>query len=332
MSELHPHDGVAPVPDRLDVEELRALSRISPARAVAAIATEWVVIGTAIAVGAAASSWPVTLLAVLVIGSRQHALTVISHDATHFRLLRSRKWNDWVANVFLAWPMFISVQGFRWFHGDHHRFLGEARDGNRVLWGTHDADGRVVPEWSYPKTWLQLAWKILRRAALVTGLFWMARGLVGGFMYGVPPAQRVVRLVALAVLVVALAHWNAWLAFATWWVLPYCTWHAAAQYVRLVCEHSAVHSDDPRYAATRTTIPGMLARFFVLPRNIGYHLEHHWYPSVPFYNLPALHARLARMPGFAAHAQCNRSVLVSLRQCTVGMLGQWRADGLSRSG
>lgn len=315
MSAVHPHDGVAPVPDRLDVEELRALSTISPVRAIAAIATEWGIIGTTIAIATTVASWPVTVLAVLVIGARQHALTVISHDASHFRLLRSRRWNDWVANLFLAWPMFISVQGFRWFHGDHHRFLGEVRDGNRALWHTHDADGRFVPEWRYPKTWVGLAAKIVRRAALVTGLFWMARGLVGGFMYGVPATQRVARMVALAVLVVVLTRQDAWLAFATWWVLPYCTWHAAAQYIRLVCEHSAVRSDDPRYAATRTTIPGALGRFFVLPRNIGYHLEHHWYPSVPLYNLPALHARLARRPGFAAHAQCNRSLVASLRQC-----------------
>jgi len=316
MSSAHPHDATAPVPERLDAAELRALSRLSPARASIAIASEWAIIAAAIATASALQTWPVTVIAVLVIGARQHALTVISHDATHYRLLRSRAWNDWVANLLLAWPMFISVQGFRRFHGDHHRFLGEPGDGNRQLWHTHGPDGRLTPEWRYPKTWAQLAGKLLRRAALFTGLFWMVRGLIGGFMYGVPPAQHVVRLAALSLLCVALTHYDGWLLFAIYWVLPYCTWHAAAQYIRLVCEHSAVRSDDPRYAATRTTIPGALARFFVLPRNIGYHLEHHWYPSVPFYNLPALHARLAHRPGFAAHAQCNHSLLVSLAQCT----------------
>jgi fatty acid desaturase len=156
---------------------------------------------------------------------------------------------------------------------------------------------------------------VLRRAALITGVFWMARGLIGGFMYGVPPAQRVGRLVVLALLLVALVELDAWLAFGLYWVLPYCTWHAAAQYLRLICEHSAVRSTDPRYAKTRSTIPGVLARFFVLPRNIGYHIEHHWYPSVPFYNLPALHARLARRPEFAAHAQFTHSLARSLAQC-----------------
>lgn len=315
MSEAHPHDAVAAVPDRIPAADLRALSQISDARALLAIASEWAIIGAAIAIGSTTASWPLRVLAVVVIGARQHALTVLNHDATHYRLLRSRRWNEWVANLFLAWPMFISVQGFRHFHGDHHRFLGEAGDGNRELWHTHDARGRLVPEWRYPKRRVGLAGKILRRAALVTGLFWIARGLVGGFLYGVPPLQRVARMIALGLVVVALTHWHAWLGFATWWVLPYCTWHAAAQYLRLVCEHSAIHASDPRYGTTRSTIPGALARFFVLPRNIGYHVEHHFYPSVPHYRLPALHERLMRQPGYAAGVQQTRSLFASLAQC-----------------
>jgi fatty acid desaturase len=120
----------------------------------------------------------------IIAGARQHALTVLNHDATHFRLLPRRAWNDWVANLFLAWPMFISVQGFRHFHGPHHRHLGEQGDGNRALWHTHDAEGQPTPEWRYPKTAAQLFFKLLRRAAVLTGLFWIARGLVGGCLYG----------------------------------------------------------------------------------------------------------------------------------------------------
>jgi fatty acid desaturase len=315
MSAFHPHDAVEPVPDRLAADELLALSELSTARALGAIAVEWAILAAAISIGIAADLWPVTILAIFVIGARQHALTVINHDATHFRLLPRRSWNDWVANIFLAWPMFISVQGFRHFHGAHHRHLGEEGDGNRKLWHTHDAAGRVTPEWRYPKTPLRIVFKLLRRAAVLTGLFWIARGLVGGFMFGASMAAHVARIVLLGAVFAALSRYGLWLEFAIYWVLPYCTWHAAAQYVRLVCEHSAVHSDDPRYARTRTTVPGPLARFFILPRNIGYHLEHHWYPSVPFYRLPTLHARLAGRPGFRAHAQCTQSILASLGQC-----------------
>lgn len=314
----HPHDGAAAVPHRIDVAVLRALSRISTSRALGAIAVEWTIIATAIAAATFSDTWPVTVIAVLVIGSRQHALTVINHDATHFRLLESRRANDWVANVLLAWPMFISVQGFRHFHSEHHRHLNAPGDGNRALWGTHGPDGRLTREWRYPKTSAGLFLTILRRAAVFTGLFWMVRGLVGGFLFGVSTAERIARVLLWAAAFWAIDRADAWHGFVLYWIVPYCTWHVAIQYIRLTCEHSAVRTDDERYVDTRTTIPGLLGRLFVLPRNIGYHIEHHFYPSVPFYRLPELHACLMARPSFRAHANVTRSVLSSLRECTRG--------------
>jgi fatty acid desaturase len=310
----HPHDLRGPIPVRLDPAELRRLSTLEPGRALRAIAEEWLGIAAAIGLASAVDLWPVTVLAVIFIGARQHALLVLAHDASHYRLLPGRLLNDWVGNLLLAWPMFISVQGFRHFHGDHHRFLQQERDGNRQLWGTHGPDGQLVPEWRYPKTPLQLMLKVLKRASLLTGLSWIARGLLGGFMFGVSPAAQVVRMLLWGGMFGVLTAGSAWPEFLLYWVLPYCTWHVAIQYLRLICEHSAVRSDDPRYANTRTTIPGWLGRTFVLPRNIGYHLAHHWYPSVPFYRLPELHALLEAQPGFVTHARCHRSITASLRE------------------
>jgi fatty acid desaturase len=90
------------------------------------------------------------------------------------------------------------------------------------------------------------------------------------------------------------------------------------QFARRICEHSAGHSASPAYQVTRTTIPTRLESLFILPRNIGYHLEHHWYPSVPFYRLPELHERLLQVPDFRLHANIKRSVLHSLVDCTRG--------------
>jgi fatty acid desaturase len=100
-----------------------------------------------------------------------------------------------------------------------------------------------------------------------------------------------------------------------YWIVPYCTWHIACQYIRLICEHSAVDSTDPAYTMTRTTLARWWERWLIVPRNINYHIEHHWYPSVPFYNLPALHAELMAQPEFHERAVVTSSVFTSLRQC-----------------
>ena len=85
--------------------------------------------------------------------------------------------------------------------------------------------------------------------------------------------------------------------------------------MRLISEHSAVPGADPAYTVTRTTLARWWERWLILPRNIHYHIEHHWYPSVPFYNLPALHARLMANPEFRQRAVITRSLTDSLRQC-----------------
>ena len=312
----HPHAGIVGVPERLPAEELRALSKLDPGQALIATATEWLVIGAAVGVSLTLDHPLVYALAIVLIGARQHALTVLAHDASHFRYLPNKRANDFVANLLLAWPVFISVHGFRKFHGAHHKFLGEARDGNRTLWRTHDEAGELVADWVYPKSRGELLALLARRTALFTGLRWILRGLLSIVVVREPKEWKIGRVLTYALVAGALSMGGWWLEFGLLWVLPLCTWHVTAQYIRLIAEHSAVHSEDSAYAATRTTIPRRLEALLILPRNIGYHIEHHWYPSVPYYNLPALHARLMRQPRFREHAQISRSVWTSMLTVT----------------
>jgi fatty acid desaturase len=157
---------------------------------------------------------------------------------------------------------------------------------------------------------------VARRAMVITGLRWILRGVVSSFVLGEARGLVAARWVFYAAVAVALTLAGAWRGFALYWLVPFCTWHIAVQYIRLVCEHSAVRSEDEDYRVTRTTIPTFLETLFVLPKNVGYHLEHHWYPSVPFYNLPKFHERLMREARYRAHAEVHRSVRSALRACT----------------
>jgi fatty acid desaturase len=312
---LHPPDSAVPIAARVPGHELRALSVIDSTRALRAIAAEW--LGIAAAVGLC-QLWfhPLLyLVAVMFIGARQHALAVIGHDATHYRLLPGRTANDWVGNVLCLWPVFISVEGFRKFHLPHHQHTNLEDDGNRELWHTHQ-DGELVADWQYPKSRLGLAAVLLRRGSMITGLWWMTRGLLSSIVVRERPAVIVLRYTYFVTLAALITLTDAWSLFLWYWLVPYCTWHTAIQYARLICEHSAVRSGAPVYQVTRTTIPTRLESLFVLPRNIGYHIEHHSYPSVPFYRLPELHERLLQVPDYRLYANVKRSVLHSLAECT----------------
>jgi fatty acid desaturase len=311
----HPHNTARFIPERLPAAKIKELSQLQPARAVVATANQWAAIAAAIAL--CTTFWHPVLygFAVLVIGSSQHALLILGHDASHFRTLPVRWQNDLFANVFMMWPTFASLEGFRKFHGTHHQYTNLPADGNRHIWYTHDAAGELAPDWQFPKTRAGLVWFLLRRAAFLTGLFWIVRGLIGSTLIPSPPWMRALRFAFYAAVVVALTYFSLWTAFLLLWIVPFCTWHIAVQYIRLICEHSAVESDEEEYSITRSTIPTLLEAIFILPCNVGYHLEHHWYPSVPFYHLPQLHHALMERQGFRAHAVVKRSVFASLGEC-----------------
>jgi fatty acid desaturase len=311
----HPHNTTRQIPERLPPEKIRELSRLKPARAIATTLGKWGLIAAAIAI--CASFWHPVLyvVAVLIIGSCQHALLILGHDASHYRILSGRWQNDLFANLFMMWPTFASVEGFRKFHSTHHQYTNLPNDGNRHIWYTHDAAGELAPDWQFPKTRLGLASLLLRRAAFLTGLFWILRGLVGSTIVPSPGWMRAARFGFYATSVAILTYFDVWLAFLLYWIVPFCTWHIAAQYIRLICEHSGVESDQEEYSITRSTIPTWPESVFILPCNVGYHLEHHWYPSVPFYHLPQLHRALMERQGFRTHAVVRRSVFASLGEC-----------------
>ena len=328
----HPHNTSRTIPERLPPATIKELSKLQPARALAAIGGQWVAIAGAIALCAYFWHPALYLVAVLFIGARQHALLILGHDASHYRTLPTRWQNDLFANLFLMWPMFASVEAFRKFHGTHHQYTNLPDDGNRHIWQTHDAAGELAPDWQFPKTRTGLALVLLRRAAFLTGMFWIVRGVVGAFLVPSPRWMVAAKVAFYAFAVGALTYFGAWYALLLYWIVPYCTWHIAAQYTRLICEHSAVESDEEEYSITRTTIPTRLESMFILPCNIGYHIEHHWYPSVPFYRLPELHQALMERRGFKDHAVVRRSVITSLSECVRESAAQGRRESGALAG
>jgi fatty acid desaturase len=311
----HPHNTSRFIPERLPAAKIKELSVLEPGRVLAATAGEWASIAAAIALSAFFWHPALYVLAVMFIGARQHALIIMGHDASHYRYLPARWQNELFSNLFLMWPVFASVEGFRKFHSTHHQYTNLPDDGNRHIWYTHDAAGELDPDWEFPKTRAGLALVLLRRAAFLTGMFWIVRGLVGSSFIPSPPWMVAARVAFYASVAALLTIFGAWYAFLLYWIVPYCTWHILIQYARIICEHSAVESEEEEYAITRTTIPTWLEAIFILPCNVGYHLEHHWYPSVPYYRLPDLHRELMAREGFRRHAVVRRSILTSLGEC-----------------
>ena len=105
------------------------------------------------------------------------------------------------------------------------------------------------------------------------------RWLVVGFHLGAP--------------MIAFATGHLW-AYLILWILPLCTVLQAVLRFRAICEHGAVSDQHSPLLAAQTNLGPAGIRWYLFPYQVNYHIEHHLYPAIPHYNLPACHEELRR--------------------------------------
>ena len=59
--------------------------------------------------------------------------------------------------------------------------------------------------------------------------------------------------------------------------------------IRSMAEHAGMQTSNTALTNTRTTRAGWIARSFVAPIHVNYHMEHHLMASVPYFKLPRMH-------------------------------------------
>jgi fatty acid desaturase len=129
-------------------------------------------------------------------------------------------------------------------------------------------------------------------------------------------AQKIARLAYYLGIAAVLTLTGAWMGFVLYWAVPWITVFFLFLYIRSVAEHFGSMEYEDDLTDTRTTIPYFWERWFFGPHNINYHIEHHLYPSVPFFNLPELHAELMKDPHYAERAHVTRGYSAGLvREC-----------------
>lgn len=278
---------------------------MKPWRSIAALLGDWALVVAVIAAAMATRSPWVALLAVVVVGSRQHALSLLMHDGAHRRLARDGALNDLLSDWLCAFPLFYTTAGYKASHFPHHRFLNTAQDPDYAI-------RKGQPAWTFPQPRAQL-WLTLGKQALGFSASMILRML---YRYGVKnrsvqqasgggreagkakPHSRLGFYVAAFTL---LAVFDLWTVFLLFWVLPAFTVLPLCMRVRSWAEHFGLPwSGD--LSDSRTILSNPVGRFFFHPHNGGYHLDHHLFPAVPFYNLPKLHAALMRTRSYRESA------------------------------
>jgi fatty acid desaturase len=115
-------------------EEIAYLREVDSWRSSLAIAHCWaVIVGTWIVVCLFPN--PITItLGVMIIGTRQLGLFVLTHDGAHGALYKNRRLNDWVCEWLLNRPFTDEkIDNYRKYHVVHHANTQQENDPDLVL-------------------------------------------------------------------------------------------------------------------------------------------------------------------------------------------------------
>jgi len=299
------------VNEYLSREDVAYFTRSSDWRAWGLVLGTWLCIAAIFAVVAA---WPNPLtivVAVILLGGRQLALSVLMHDCGHHTLFRSARLNDIVGQWLCALPVMNDQPAYARGHLQHHRKAGSREDPDLANYR------------NYPVSRASFRRKVIRDLTGQTGfklLAYIFRGAAGV----VSPEKRAaarpfvqqlsVQLVLFLVLAACGIAWTYLL-----WAVAFMTVFMLIVRVRQIAEHAAVPDlyDPDTRLNTRTIDAPWWQRMIFAPCGVNFHLEHHFMASVPCYKLRELrrHLRdrhaLDGVPEFRGYGQLLRHVVIA---------------------
>jgi fatty acid desaturase len=228
------------------------------------------------------------------------------HESAHRLLFRNRKLNDFVGRWLLGFPSFTPIDAYRRGHMAHHR----------DEFGPGEPD---IPLYrGYPISRQSLRRKLVRDATGRTG--WK---LFKGLLRAVRADDASIRFQARAIvgmqlvlIAIGVALGHPFVYFLLW-LAPYLTVWRVINRLRSIAEHGGMQRSKDRRLTTHSVRQLPIARFFIVPFHIGWHLAHHVDAGVPMANLPKLHTELVRA-GYVTDALEYRSYPALWRKLASG--------------
>lgn len=199
--------------------------------------------------------------------------SVVVHETSHRRMFRNPIVNDLVG-LLCGLPVILPVYAFRAYHSAHHvrrnsvpHKTGNGFDLNRVSSLAVFALGNLAKSFAFVTVLPVVA---IAKTGWGTRLRIFAE-------YGFIAATTAFALHS----VPFEAVWQVWL-------LPLLIAALLTQ-LRAVAEHGLTTKGNV-FTATRTVVSNRLVSYLMC--NINFHLEHHLFPGIPWYNLPQAHQLL----------------------------------------
>ena len=221
-------------------------------------------------------------IAMLPMGVTLVFLFTLEHEATH-KTPFENPWANEVVGYLCGLILLLPFQWFRYFHLAHHRHTNDPDKDPELLSGAKP-ETRLALIWhvsGFPY-WIGMGRKVWRNA------FGENRDI-----YVPPSAKPRVKHEARVMIGIytCLGVFCLFNPILIWlWVIPVMIGQPFLR-LYLLAEHGRCAFVANMLENTRTTYTNVIIRF--LAWNMPYHIEHHSFPNVPFYNLPKLNELMA---------------------------------------
>jgi fatty acid desaturase len=247
----------------------------------------------------------VQVLGTLAIVSAMVGLTVAVHEASHRLLFKRPGVNDLIAFA-CGLPILLPISAFRSNHKGHH-----ARRSSK---GSPDEVAFPLLEKAHSLPAYTLAF-LAKAFAFITILPFSSVLRTDGRT----KLQTLAEYGLVAALYAAVFSFLPFAAIWRFWLCPLIIAAILTQ-VRAIAEHGATSRGDV-FTATRTVTSNKFVSFMMC--NINYHLEHHLFPAVPWYNLPKVHQLLQdeyRRAGCSVYPSYSAFFVDFLRAFRAGLI------------
>jgi fatty acid desaturase len=261
---------------------------------------------------------PITiLLALFGIGARQLGFAVLMHEAAHHTLFSNRKFNDWAGNWLAGYPVWSDAGPYRRYHLIHHAHTGTQKDPDLSLSAPFPATRKSLMR----KIWRDLSGQTGFKQSKQTAFRDLGIGSKKsqrnqGLKTGEKPDvgwQKIAPFALWNVVFLALCWAAGHPAVYLLYPIAFLTTYRLVIRIRSIAEHAMAGPAEDPLRNTRTTLPSWWERIFIAPLGINYHLEHHFIMTVPWYNLPRMHALLQER-GLMKNALVTHGYVEVLRQ------------------
>ena len=262
-------------------DEMRELHRKQPVRHLLVAARQFAILGVATWALISFSNPLIWIPLAVAQGFTIFNFTVLLHEVVHHTVFERRHPGaERTLGLLYAIPSGISASQFTRWHLDHHAELGSAEDDPK----RHHLSPKINARW----------YKLLYCTPALFPIYFRAArresaGYDASLQRAIAAERRVSMLFHLAVLAIVWYAFGFSAALRTSIVPVFFVFPIAFTLNRLG-QHYDIDPADP--AKWGTLMKGHWFWDFAF-LNSNYHLEHHYFPGIPFYNLPRVQQALA---------------------------------------